>query len=52
MVFESEQSDDEHFDTTVDTTSDDSTTTIGKPVTATFISDLVEVPTEHIYCMC
>ena len=41
LVFDSEQSEDEYFNTAVDTTSNDSAITMGKPVTAAFISDLV-----------
>ena len=51
LVFDSEESDEERFDTTIDTTSDDSTITIGKPVTAAFISDLVQIPTEQVGCL-
>ena len=43
LVFDSEESDEEWFDTT----SDDSTITMGKPVTAAFISNLVQIPTEQ-----
>ena len=44
LVFESEseQSDDEHFDTAVDTMSNNSAVTMGKPVTAAFISNLAK----------
>ena len=48
LVFDSEESDEEQFDTAIDTTSDDSAITMGKPVTATFISDLVQIPTEQV----
>ena len=41
LVFDSEESDEEPFNTAVDTTSDDSAITMGKPVTTAFISDLV-----------
>ena len=47
-VFDSEESDEEPFNTTFDTTSDDSAITMGKPVTAAFISDLVQIPTEQV----
>ena len=51
LVFNSKESDEERFDTTIDTTSDDSAITMGKPVTAAFISDLVQVPTEQVGCL-
>ena len=41
LVFDSEESEEELFNTTVDTTSDDSAITMGKPVTTAFISDQV-----------
>ena len=41
LVFKSEESEEEPFNTAVDTTSDDSAITMGKPVTTTFISDQV-----------
>ena len=41
VVFESEESDKEPFNTAVDTTLDDSAITMGKPVTTAFISDQV-----------
>ena len=40
LVFNSEESE-EPFNTTIDTTSDDSAITMGKPVTTAFISDQV-----------
>ena len=51
LVFDSEESDKEPFDTTIDTTSSDSATTMGKPVTAAFISDLVQIPKEQVGCL-
>ena len=51
LVFDSKESDKEPFNTTVDTTSDDSAITMGKPVTAAFISDLVQIPTEQVGCL-
>ena len=41
LVFESEESEEDPFNTAIDTTSDDSTITMGKPVTTAFISDQV-----------
>ena len=49
LVFNSKESDEERFDTTIDTTSNDSAITMGKPVTA-FISDLVQIPTGQVGC--
>ena len=51
LVFESEESEDEPFNTTVDITSDDSTITMDKPVTTAFISDQVQIPTEKVGCL-
>ena len=50
-MFDSEESDEEWFDTTTATTSDNSAITIGKPVTTAFISDLVQIPTEQVGCL-
>ena len=41
LVFESEESEEEPFNTTIDITMDYSAITMGKPVTTTFISDQV-----------
>ena len=51
LVFNSEESNEEPFNTTVDTTSDDSAITMGKPVTTAFISDLIQIPTEQVGCL-
>ena len=51
LVFESEESEEEPFNTTVDTTSGDSAITMGKPVTTAFISDHVQIPTEQVGCL-
>ena len=48
---ESEESEEEPFNTTIDTTSDDSAITMGKPVTTAFISDLIKIPTEQVGCL-
>ena len=50
-MFESEESEEELFNTTIDTTSDDSAITMGKPVTTAFISDQVGIPTEKVGCL-
>ena len=51
LVFDSEESEEEPFNTAIDTTSDDSTITMGKPVTIAFISNLVQIPTEQVGCL-
>ena len=51
LVFNSEESDKEPFNTAVDTTSDDSASTMGKPVATAFISNLVHIPTEQVGCL-
>ena len=48
LVFESKESDEESFNTAIDTTSDNSAITMGKPVTTAFISDQVRIPTEKV----
>ena len=47
-MFESEE---ESFNTVIDTTSDDSSITMGKPVTTAFISDHIQIPTEQVGCL-
>ena len=51
LVFKSEESEEEPFNTTVDTTSDNSAITIGKPVTTAFVSNHVQIPTEQVGCL-
>ena len=51
LVFNSKESEEEPFNTTVDTTSDDSAITMGKPVTTAFISDLIQIPTKQVGCL-
>ena len=46
-----EESDDEPFNTTIDDTSEDPTIVMGKPVTTTFISENVHIPTEKVGCL-
>ena len=48
LVFDSEESNEEPFNTTIDTISDDSAITMGKPVTTAFISNLVHVSREQV----
>ena len=50
-MFDSKESDEEPFNTAVDTTSDDSAITMDKPVTTAFISDQVQIPTEKVGCL-
>ena len=51
LVFNSKESEEEWFNTAIDTTSDDPAITMGKPVTAVFISNLVQIPTEQVGCL-
>ena len=51
LMFDFEESDKKLFNTAIDTTSDDSAITMGKPVTAAFISDLVQIPTDQVGCL-
>ena len=51
LVFTSDKSNEEPFNTAIDNTSDDSTIVIGKPVTTAFISDQVCIPTEKVDCL-
>ena len=45
-----DQTDNEHFNMAVDTASDDSCITMGKPMSTPFIMDLTHVPTEKVGC--
>ena len=51
LVFDSKEFDEELFNTAIDTTSDDSAITMGKPVTTAFISDLIQIPKEQVGCL-
>ena len=51
LVFTSDKSKEEPLNTAIDTTSDDSTIVMGKPVMAAFISDQVQIPTEKVGCL-
>ena len=51
IAYTSEESDDEPFDTAIDDTSEDPTIVMGKPVTTTFISADVRIPTEKVGCL-
>ena len=48
LVFTSEESEEEPFNTAIDNTSDDSTIIMGKPVTTAFMSSQVRIPTEKV----
>ena len=50
-MFESDESEEEPFNTAIDNTSDDSAITMDKPVTTAFISDHVQIPTEQVGCL-
>ena len=51
LVFTSDESKEESFNTAIDNTSDDPTIIMGKPVTTAFISDQVHIPTEKVGCL-
>ena len=51
LVFTSKESEEEPFNTAIDTTSDESTIIMGKPVTTAFISDQVQIQTEKVDCL-
>ena len=51
LVFTSDKSKEEPFNTAIDDTSDDPTIVMGKPVTTAFISNQVHIPTEKVGCL-
>ena len=51
LLFTSDESKEEPYNTSIDNTSDDSTILMGKPVTTAFISDQVCIPTEKVSCL-
>ena len=51
VVFTPDESKEEPFNTAIDDTSDDPTIIMGKPVTTTFVSDDICVPTEKVGCL-
>ena len=51
VVFTTNESEEEPFNTAIDNTSDDPTIVMGKPVTTAFISDDVHIPTEKVGCL-
>ena len=50
IVYTSEESNNEPFDTAIDDTSEDPTIVMGKPVTTAFVSADVRVPTKKVGC--
>ena len=51
VVFTTDKSKEEPFNTAIDDTSDDPTIVMGKPVTTAFISDDVHIPTVKVGCL-
>ena len=51
VVFTPDESEEEPFNMAIDDTSDDPTIVMGKPVTNTFVSDDVCIPTEKVGCL-
>ena len=51
LMFTSEESKEEPFNTAIDDTSDGLTIVMGKPVTTAFISNQVWIPTEKVGCL-
>ena len=51
VVFTTDESEEEPFNTAIDDSSDDPTIVMGKPVTIAFISDDVCIPTEKVGCL-
>ena len=51
IAYTPEESEEEPFNTIINDTSDDPTIVMGKPITTTFVSDDVHVPTEKVGCL-
>ena len=51
VVYTLDESEEEPFNTAINDTSEDPTIVIGKPVTTTFVSDDVRIPTEKVGCL-
>ena len=51
VAYTSGESEEEQFNTAIDDTSEDPTIVMGKPVTTTFVSDDVHIPTEKVGCL-
>ena len=50
VVFTPDESEEKPFNTAIDDTSDNPTIVMGKPVTTTFVSDDIRIPTEKVGC--
>ena len=51
IVYNPEESEEEPFNMAIDDTSEDPTNVMGKPVTTTFVSDDIRIPTEKVGCL-
>ena len=51
VAYTPDESEEEPFNTTIDDTSEDPTIAMGKPVTTTFVSDDICIPTEKVGCL-
>ena len=51
VVFTPDESEEEPFNTAIDDTSNDPTIVMGKPVTTTFVSDDICIPTKKVGCL-
>ena len=51
IAYNPEESEEETFNMAIDDTSEDPTIVMGKPVTTTFVSDDVRIPTEKVGCI-
>ena len=51
VVYTSDESKEEPFNTAIDDTSEDPTIVMGKPVATAFVSDDVHIPTEKVGCL-
>ena len=51
IVYNPEELEEEPFNMAIDDTSEDITILMGKPVTTTFVSDDVHIPTEKVGCL-
>ena len=51
IAYNSEESEEEPFNTAINDTSEDPTIVMGKPVTTAFVSDDVHIPTEKVGCL-
>ena len=51
VIFTPDESKEEPFNTAIDDTSEDPTFVMGKPVTTTFVSDELHIPTKKVGCL-